>query len=201
MREHNRGWEQFTSWLTKTEKKQQNQSPPKLEENFFFKMIKCLCDDEVDSVDVNFLLTGGSCATPRSSVACWAGSQLCLGSWLSEETSAALWCRSLSLDRLSCRHRAKKTDVIEGTENTFLCRRWHHHWCFPCFISSSEWSRLSGSKLKPSLPRCVWKGGCVCVCVCINAGWKKSFRGARLFGLVLDNVFTIQAFSLRTGYD
>lgn len=38
---------------------------------------------------------GGSCATPRSNVACWGGSPPSLGSWLSEETSAACGCHSL----------------------------------------------------------------------------------------------------------
>lgn len=39
-------------------------------------------------------LTGGSCATPTSNVACWAGSRPCPGSSPSEGTAAASGCRS-----------------------------------------------------------------------------------------------------------
>lgn len=55
----------------------------------------------------DIILTGDSCATPRSNVACWGGSPRCPGSWLSEETSAACGYRSLVLYRRSCRQDAK----------------------------------------------------------------------------------------------
>lgn len=55
----------------------------------------------------DIILTGDSCATPRSNVACWGGSLRCPGSWLSEETSAACGYRSLVLYRRNCRQDTK----------------------------------------------------------------------------------------------
>lgn len=125
------------------------------------KRSKCLFDGEVNNLDVNFLLTGGSCATPRRSVVWWGGSQRCLGSWLSEETSAALGCHSLSLCRLCCRHRAKKTDVIEGAEYTFS---WGHTDITTDVFTASSLPQSEAVSLGPNWNQSLYV--CVCVCKC-----------------------------------
>ncbi len=93
----------------------------------------------------DIILTGDSCATPRSNVACWGGSLLSPGSWLSEETSAAFGCRSLWICVLSCRHKAKEEHKF--AENTAHVWTRLHHWdCFSCYAPSSEWSRYLASE-------------------------------------------------------
>lgn len=133
-----------------------------------------LSDADVDAI--NIILTGGSCATPRSSVACWGGSRPSPGSWLSEETSAASGCRSLSLCRLNCKHKAnrRQKESAMKKKTPFVCGR--SVFLLPLLLRVEQTRSL-----------CKW--------------WVGEKKSLWLFGLVSDNVFTIRAFSTKTSYD